>query len=313
MRVVVTGATGFVGHHLLRDLLDSGHEPVAVSDLDDARLGVPFVSCDLTRSWPADLDGVDAVVHLAGLSAVGPSFSAPQRYVETNSAMVTTMCEALLEAGSKARVLVVSSGAVYDAFQPQPIPETGALTANSPYVVSKRLVENLAAYYGGRGLDVVVARPFNHIGPGQKEGFLLPDLVTEATSAADEGRAMRVGDLTTARDYTDVRDVARAYRLLLDAELGADFAAGRVFNICSGRARSGNELCDLALAELGLAHLERSVDGSRIRPNDPRSITGDHDRLSRVTDWKPEHRIEDTVRDYVAERLSPAGPSNGGA
>ena len=129
----------------------------------------------------------------------------------------------------------------------------------------------------------------------------------EATAAAAEDRAMRVGDLTTARDYTDVRDVARAYRLLLDAELGQDFAADRVFNICSGRARSGNELCDLALAELGLSHLERSVDESRIRPNDPRSITCDHDRLSRVTGWTPELPVEDTVRDYVADRLSPPG------
>jgi GDP-4-dehydro-6-deoxy-D-mannose reductase len=307
MRVAVTGGTGFVGQHLLRDLLDAGHEPVAVSDLAEAHLGVPFVSCDLTRSWPADLDGVDAVVHLAGLSAVGPSFAAPQQYVETNSAMVTSMCEALLAAGSTARVLVVSSGAVYDAFQPQPISETGTLATTSPYVVSKLLVENLAAYYGGRGLDAVVARPFNHIGPGQREGFLLPDLVTEAKSAAAEDRPMRVGDLTTARDYTDVRDVVRAYRLLLEAELGRDFAADRVFNVCSGHARSGDELCDLALAELDLTHLHRAVDESRLRPNDPRSITGDHDRLTRVTGWRPEQRVEDTVRDYVAEALSPSG------
>jgi len=304
MRVAVTGATGFVGHHLVRELLSAGHEPIGVSDLASAELGVPFVSCDLTRSWPAGLEGVDAVVHLAGLSAVGPSFGAPRQYVETNSAMVTTMCEALVAAGSGARVLVVSSGAVYDAFQSHPIPESGALATNSPYVVSKLLVENLASYYGGRGLDVVVARPFNHIGPGQKDGFLLPDLVTEAMTAASEGRPMRVGDLGTARDYTDVRDVARAYRQLLGAALGKDFAADRVFNICSGRARTGTELCDLALAELGLSDLERSIDESRIRPNDPRSVTGDHERLSRVTGWAAGHRVEETVRDYVAERLA---------
>jgi GDP-4-dehydro-6-deoxy-D-mannose reductase len=304
MRVAITGVTGFVGHHLLRDLLAAGHEPVGLSNVDGADLGVPYFSCDLTESWPPELDDVEAVVHLAGLSAVGPSFAAPQEYVETNSAMVTTMCESLVAAGSSARVLVVSSGAVYDAFQPQPISESGVIATNSPYVVSKLLVENLAAYYGGRGLDVVVARPFNHIGPGQKDGFVLPDLVTEATAAAAADRPMRTGDLGTARDYTDVRDVARAYRLLLEAELGDGFAADRVFNICSGRARTGDELADLALAELGLADLERSVDESRIRPNDPRSITGDHDRLTRVTGWAPEHEVEDTVRDYVAERLA---------
>jgi len=165
-------------------------------------------------------------------------------------------------------------------------------------------VENLAAYYGSRGLDVVVARPFNHIGPGQKDGFLLPDLVAGAEAAAAEGRALQVGDLSTSRDYTDVRDVARAYRLLLAAELGPDFAADRVFNICSGESRSGDELCDLALAELGLAHLERTVDESRRRPNDPRSITGDNSRVRRTTGWAPERRVEETVRDYVADHVS---------
>jgi GDP-4-dehydro-6-deoxy-D-mannose reductase len=304
MQVAITGVTGFVGPHVVSELLAAGHEVLGVSDVEDARLDVPFVTCDLTRVWPEELDGVEAVVHLAGLSAVGPSFKAPQRYVEANSAMVTSMCEALLSARSTARVLVVSSGAVYDAFQPQPITESGRVATSSPYVVSKLLVENLASYYAGRGLDVVVARPFNHIGPGQKDGFVLPDLVTEATSAADEGRVMRVGDLGTSRDYTDVRDVARAYRLLLEADLGSDFAADRVFNICSGRARTGEELCDLALGELGLEDLGRSVDGSRIRPNDPRSIVGDHHRLTTATGWSPEHRVEDTVHDYVTTRLA---------
>lgn len=202
-------------------------------------------------------------------------------------------------------MLVVSSGAVYDAFQPQPIPESGAFAMSSPYVVSKVLLENLAVYYAGRGLDVVVARPFNHIGPGQKHGFLLPDLVTAAQAAATRGGPMAVGDLSTSRDYTDVRDVARAYRLLLGADLGPEVTKDRVFNICSGRARSGNELCDLALAELGLGHLERLVDRSRTRPNDPRTITGDNQRIRRATGWTPEHRIEETVHDYVTDHRAP--------
>lgn len=314
MRVVITGATGFVGPHLLRELAAAGHDPVAVSDVGSAELGVPFVSCDLTRSWPAELAGVEGVVHLAGLSAVGPSFSAPQEYVESNSAMVTTMCEALLAEGSTARVVVASSGAVYDGLQDQPIPESGRIAMNSPYVVSKVLVENLAAYYTGRGLDLVVARPFNHIGPGQRRGFLLPDLVTEAVHAAAESRPMRVGDLGTARDYTDVRDVARAYRLLLEADLGVDDRGDRgdmrtdgdrgerVYNICSGRSRTGEELCDLALAGLGLAHVERTVDPTRLRPNDPRSITGDSSRLRRAVGWAPEITLAQTVGDYLAAR-----------
>jgi GDP-4-dehydro-6-deoxy-D-mannose reductase len=309
MRVAVTGATGFVGPHLLRELGAAGHEPVAVSNMERADLGVPFVSCDLTRSWPAELEDVDAVVHLAGLSAVGPSFDQPQRYLDVNGSMVTTMCETLRASGSRARVLVVSTGAVYDAFQDQPIPESGTLATNSPYVVSKLLVENLAAYYAGRGLDVVVARPFNHLGPGQGQGFLLPDLVAEAGAAAAEGRGMRTGDLGTARDYTDVRDVARAYRLLVEADLGEDFTTQRVFNICSGRPRPGTELCELALAELGLGDLAREVDPARIRPNDPHSISGDNTRLRETTGWTPERGLEETVHDYVEDRFSRLGSS----
>jgi GDP-4-dehydro-6-deoxy-D-mannose reductase len=300
MLIAVTGATGFVGPHVLRELRAGGHEVVAVSNEETPDLDVPFVACDLTRAWPEELAAVDAVVHLAGLSAVGPSFDRPQRYLDVNGSMVVTMCEALLAAGSSARVLVVSSGAVYDAFQDQPIPESGRTAVNSPYVVSKLLVEDLAGYYAARGLDVLVARPFNHIGPGQGPGFLLPDLVDQARTAASAGEPMRTGDLTTARDYTDVRDVARAYRLLLEVDLGDRTRAERVFNVCSGRARSGTELRDLVLRRLGLSDLVVEVDPSRIRPNDPRSIAGDHRRLTDVTGWVPEHGIDKTVEDFIA-------------
>jgi GDP-4-dehydro-6-deoxy-D-mannose reductase len=295
-RVAVTGVNGFVGRHLVQELVVAGVDVVGVGHEE---LGAPeglsdYVSQDLTAGWPKGLD-VDAVIHLAGLSAVGPSFAEPQRYLADNSAMLTHLAEGVLEDSPRTRVLVVSSGAVYDARQDLPFTEGSRIGFSSPYVVSKVLVENQVTYYAGRGLDAVVARPFNHIGPGQGTGFLVPDLVAGAEAAAATGDPMRVGDLDTRRDYTDVRDVARAYRLLVEAEHLAD----RVFNVCSGRAWSGRELLGLLEAEWPHAGIAVEVDASRLRPGDPRRIVGDSGRLQRAVGWTPEIDVPTSVGDFL--------------
>lgn len=295
-RVAVTGVNGFVGRHMVTELVAAGAEVVGLGHEPD---GVPeglhdYLCRDLTEGWPLVGD-LDAVVHLAGLSAVGPSFEDPQRYIDQNSAMVTSLCEGMLERSPGVRLLVVSSGAVYDAGQPQPLRETSGIGFSSPYVVSKVLVESQVSYYRGRGLDAVVARPFNHIGPGQGAGFLVPDLLAAAGSAATAGKPLRVGDLDTRRDYTDVRDVVRAYRMLLEADRLED----KVFNVCSGRAWSGRELLALLEREWSYGSLEVEVDDARIRPGDPREIVGDHARLHAAVGWKPEVDVPNSVRDFV--------------
>lgn len=295
-RVAVTGVNGFVGRHLVAELVAGGAQVVGLGH--EPHGGPPglsdYVSQDLTQGWPRGLD-VDAVVHLAGLSAVGPSFDAPQRYLEQNSAMVTHLCEGVLEHCPQVRVLVVSSGAVYDARQPQPLTEEARIGFSSPYVVSKVLVENQVAHYASRGLDAVVARPFNHIGPGQGGGFLVPDLLAGAETAATAGEPMRVGDLDTRRDYTDVRDVVRAYRLLVEAEDLED----RVFNVCSGRSWSGRELLGLLESAWPYGPVRVEVDPGRVRPGDPREIVGDHGRLQAAVGWKPEVDVPTSVHDFV--------------
>ena len=297
-RVAVTGVNGFVGRHLVAELVGAGVEVVGIGHETDGQPAglTDYVCQDLTRGWPTGLS-VDAVVHLAGLSAVGPSFEAPQRYLDENSAMVTHLCEAMLRADKRQRILVVSSGAVYDGQQEQPLHEDSRIGFSSPYVVSKVLVENQVAYYVRRGLDVVVARPFNHVGPGQGRGFLLPDVIAAAAEASRTGRPMLVGDLETRRDYTDVRDVARAYRLLLAAER----LDQRVFNVCSGRSWSGRELLGLLEGVWPWGRPEVSVDADRVRPGDPREIVGDGSRLRRATGWAPAIEIPRSVHDLVAQ------------
>lgn len=299
--LVITGAEGFVGRHLAAIARERGHRVVGITrtpidpadDLND--LLDEKVAADLTEGWP-DVDG-DAIVHLAGLAAVGASFEQPQRYIETGSAIVTHMCESLLRSpGRVRRVVAVSSGAVY-ASGPAgaPLDESAPTAVTSPYVVSKLLVESQFAYYASRGLDVAVARPFNHIGPGQSQGFLVPDLIAKLRQLAP-GEPLAVGDLGTARDYTDVRDVAQAYLDLLFVPRHEQL----IYNIASGTARTGRQILDEIADALGIPVPEVVVDESRIRPGDARLIVGDASRLTRETGWRPQIPFAQSIRDAVA-------------
>lgn len=299
--IAITGVDGFVGRHVAQQAAEAGAHVYGLSRASspDPALGEfldGYSGGDLRQEWPAALEA-DTVIHLAGRAAVGPSFGDPQGYIEDNSAMVTTMCEALLSRGGSVRVVGVSTGAVYapPADEAQIIDETSSVVPGSPYAVSKLTVEHQLEYYDGRGLSTVIARPFNHIGPGQGPGFLLPDLITRLGALA-AGGALTVGDLSTRRDYTDVRDVAAAYLALAVApDLGH-----RIYNVASGVSASGSELLDLVCAELGRETPTLRVDPSLIRPSDPRSITGSARRLHADTGWCPNYSLADSVSDAVS-------------
>lgn len=298
MRIAVTGVNGFVGQHLVRELTGHGHTVVGMglgsAEWDTAQLMTDYVTVDLRQRWPS-ID-VDAVVHLAALSAVEPSFADPQRYIEANSAPMTHLGEALLSTTERVRVIVVSTGAVYDGPAGAPWNENTPVVPSSPYIVSKLVTEAQTAYYRRRGLDLVVMRPFNHVGPGQRTGFLLPDLVSGVRTWLQTGVAMSVGNLNTYRDYTDVRDVVRAYRLALEApELHAN-----VLNICSGQSVSGRELLATVAETLAPGRQpDTVVDNARLRPGDPAEIRGDNTAIQDALGWRPSIPMSQTVRDVV--------------
>jgi GDP-4-dehydro-6-deoxy-D-mannose reductase len=299
VKVAVSGVAGFVGRHLTRELVSHGHEVVGLSkgpspaELED--LVAEHVEADLTAGWP-DVS-CDAVVHLAGLSAVGPSFEDPQRYLTENSAQVTHLCEQVLASGLSPRIVVVSTGAVYAPGVG--LTEASPTVASSPYAVSKLLVETQCAYYRRRGLDITVMRPFNHLGPGQSTGFLLPDLLAGVRAATAEDRALTVGSLETRRDYTDVRDVVRAYRLAVEAER----IEAPVLNVCSGVSVSGREMLELVAAALEVPVPPVEVDPRRLRPGDPPEIRGDASLIADLLGWSPSIDLPTTVRDTVAADL----------
>ncbi len=297
--LAVTGVDGFVGRHLAAMAAEQGWRVVGIAQAAAAPALASSLSeyyqADLRHEWPLD-GGVDAVIHLAGLAAVGPSFAEPQRYIESNSSMVTTMCEALLAKGQRGtRIVGVSSGGVYaPPAASNPVSEDSPTVESSPYVVSKLLVEHQLAYYSRRGLDTVVVRPFNHVGPGQGPGFLIPDLALAMRDLTGE-QPLRAGDLTTERDYTDVRDVARAYLMLA----GADSLRSRVYNVASGNARSGHRVLELIAAAMGRSTPAVEIDPSRIRATDPRRITGAADRLRAEFGWQPEISLAKSIADFV--------------
>jgi GDP-4-dehydro-6-deoxy-D-mannose reductase len=304
MNILVTGANGFVGHHLVKELAENNIHVIAAGGPESiipdstASYTSDYVGLDLTQKDAVEKLAkydVDGIIHLAGLAAVGPSFDNPQKYINTNSAMVTNLCEHYVKAARRPRVLLVSSGAIYDSFQDMPITENSLLGFNSPYAVSKVLNENQAAYYRKRGLDVVVARPFNHVGPGQLPGFLVPDLIQQLQAAKENGKPLKVGNLATKRDYTDVRDVASAYRLLISTPI----LHATVYNVCSGVSRAGSDILVALQKLIGAEGIAVEVDQSKIRPNDPMDIYGDARQLQEDTGWKQQYSFEQTLVDII--------------
>lgn len=304
--VLVTGINGFVGHHLARALTKAGHTVSGVGydsellkDLEGIVQG--YVSCDMTSTESCEanikLDDIDAIIHLAGLANVGMSFDKPAKFINANTSMTVNLLDMVHKSGRDIRCVVISSGAVYDGNQEMPIGEDGKTSTGSPYAVSKLTTELAVQYYRGRGVDAVITRPFNHIGPGQGPGFLVPDLAYKIKAAQESGNSeISVGNISTKRDYTDVRDVAAAYTAIATADHKPEHV---VYNVCSGVSHSGEEMLALIKEAMGAENMAAAVDESLLRPNDVMDIRGDNTRLSTEFSWSPTIALEQTINDFV--------------
>lgn len=313
MRVLVTGAGGFAGQHLLRSLLAAGAvdlwagtmggEPPAPSLLAPGEIDqVRWLPLDVTDESSVRLavrrSAPQRVYHLAGQASVGRSFADPMGTWDVNATGTLRLMQALqVEGVRRARVLVVSSAEVYGAVpeDQQPIREDRMLYPISPYGASKAGAEAVALQAAAAGeFEVVIARSYNHAGPGQDERFLLPNIGQQLRRIrSGEDRAeLRVGNLEPHRDFTDVRDVARAYVVL--AERGEN---GGVYNVCSGEARSLREIVE-ELVRLSGTGARIVVDPERVRPTDMRLLVGDPTRLLGLG-WAPEIPLEQTLRDLL--------------
>ncbi len=301
--ILVTGANGFVGKHLMKELVEHGLSIIAIGGsqvpaADDLR-GQQYMTLDLLKPEEAgqiDFSDVEGVIHLAGMAAVGPSFDRPMEYINTNIGLEVNLFEAALAQKAAPRFVIVSSGTLYDPKAPLPLGEDSPVLANSPYAVSKLGQEQMAGYYTTRGFESIIVRPFNHIGPGQGPGFIVPDLAQQIV-AVEQGAQTEilVGNLDAKRDYTDVRDIVRAYRVLLDKG-----KSGETYNICSGTPHSGHDILEGLLSSSD-AKPEVRQDAAKMRPSDNPLIYGSHKKLTDHTGWQPEIPIETTLSDVIKD------------
>jgi GDP-4-dehydro-6-deoxy-D-mannose reductase len=295
MRALVTGANGFVGRHLCDHLSDCGDEVVAV----DRDCNVT-VAGKVERVFREHLP--EAIYHLAALSSVGDSWKNRIEFVRVNVFGTRNVVEAAYKAVPNASVLFVSSADVYGIVTEDELPilETRPAVPVNPYSQSKLQAELLAQSIASENDQrVVIVRPFNHIGPGQSVKFVVPALASRLLDALDRGlHEIPVGDLTTRRDFSDVRDVVRAYRLLMERG-----RSGEVYNVASGHDTALIDVAHDLVAQIA-PDVQLVPDVDLLRPVEVPVMRGSYRKLHAATGWEPTISLSTSLSDVVSELRS---------
>lgn len=312
MRAFVTGLDGFVGQWLARELLETGAEVAGGSRTLNASYTIlTQVEADRiawftfeVRDEPALQKALsawrpDAIYHLAAQAFVGEALSNPVETFETNVLGTACLLEAARTKCPEATVLYVGSADAYGAVSAAELPlrESTALAPTNPYAASKAAAEAVALQYARADmLRVVATRSFNHTGPGQRASFAVPGFAKQIAQIAKGNRpgVLQVGNLGARRDFSDVRDVVRAYRLLVERG-----TPGTAYNVCSGRSTAMHSIVDELIRIAGV-DVSIVVDPQRVRPADTPEIVGDHSLLRKDTGWSPSIALSQTLRDVYA-------------
>ena len=297
-----------MGGWLAREWHTSGAEVLGISRRAESPSGAAE-SVDLM-----DAAGVEAAVrefqpdfvcHLGALASTGRSWQQPSRCVGDNQAMTWNLLEAVRQHARDATVLVAGSGEGYGVPQQLPVSESHRLAPGTPYAIAKTATDLIGGLYAeAHGMNVVRARAFNHAGPGQGGSFLVGSICAQAAGQLEENPGseitVRTGAAEVRRDYCDVRDVARAYRLLCEAgEPG-------VWNVCSGASTSTAQVVALLEEAVAPAPLVHEVDPALVRPHETLDICGDPGKLEAATGWKPRIPLSQTVADTLTAARSRA-------
>lgn len=311
MKILITGINGFAGSHLTRYLQTIPDVQVAGLDLAPPAPDLvkslepkpPVVHCcDLgdaaTVAGIIGQESPDAVIHLAARAQVAGAWENAAAIMEANVVCSQTLMQAIHEQAPAARVLLISSSEVYGRAAPEefPLTEKSELRPNNPYSTSKVATEFVGRqYHEAFGMQVVIARPFNHIGPRQVGNFVVPAFARQLAEmeAGIKEPVLRVGNLEASRDFTDVRDIVRAYYLLLTAG-----KSGEAYNVASGKTWPISQMLDILLEYSEVKPVIEPIP-ELMRPSDTPVVVGDSSKLRSLGGWEPEIPIEQSLRDTL--------------
>ncbi|MET1079411.1 MAG: GDP-mannose 4,6-dehydratase [Pseudomonas sp.] len=294
-QLLVTGLSGFVGGHVQGALASDQQSewslwPAAAFDL----LDTDSLDRLFSRGCP------DAVIHLAGQTFVPEAFRDPRRTLEVNLLGTLNLLQALKRHGFNGSFLYVSSGDVYGKVEEADLPvrETLLPQPRNPYAVSKVSAELLCQQWSyAESWRIIVARPFNHIGPGQNDSFVIANMARQIVRVRKGLQApqLDVGDVDVTRDFLDVRDVVQAYLQLLQRG-----KSGSVYNLCSGQERRIRDLIE-EMAALAGVEIQLQQDATRLRLSEQRRVVGSADKLQKETGWKPSITITESLRSVLCD------------
>lgn len=307
-KVLITGVTGFAGTHLTKHLLTKNiYELTGTHVSDDTpsffqENDIQLFKIDLTNAEAVESliseHKPDMIFHLAALTSAAKSFENPTETVLSNIKIQINVLEAIRKKAEKTRLLIVSSADAYGMVRPEdlPIDEDTPFRPANPYAVSKVTQDYLGFQYAlSYGLDVVRARPFNHIGPGQAPVFVVSSFAKQIAEIekGEKEPLLLVGNLETKRDFTDVRDIVSAYALLMEKGV-----SGEVYNIGSGKSYKISDVLDKLLS-LATKQIEVKVDEKRLRPIDEPELLCDNTKMKNLTGWEPKKELDETLKDTL--------------
>lgn len=310
MKSLIIGGAGFVGAYLVRHLKNDLGQDVVVTKMPQEQVHVSGVNMDDIQVLDLNIlekDSIldllrevhpDCIYHLAAQSSVSVSWKNPALTIDVNVKGGVNILEALRELDYKPRVLFIGSGEEYGHILPNetPIREGNVSRPGNIYAATKACQNMLAKIYADAyGLDVMMVRAFNHIGPNQQPLFVVADFCKQVAEieAGSREPVMKVGNLSAKRDFTDVRDVVRAYALLMESG-----CAGETYNIGSGHAIAIEDILGIILRNSSV-DIKVEVDSAKLRPVDVPIIEADTSKVYEATGWQPEIPLEQTIRETL--------------
>ncbi len=303
MKALVIGAAGFVGPYLCKNLIDNGFDVLATKlENENSKGDFKFVNLNILKKEEIDAllkeFAPDVIFHLAAQSSVKLSWERPQLTFSINVIGAINLLESVREFAKNAKVVLIGSGEEYGQIDQSklPVKEDAKIEANNFYAVSKATQNSIGRIYAkAYGLNVVSVRAFNHIGVGQLDTFVIPSFCKQVVEIEKTNKpgVIKVGNLSSKRDFTDVRDIVNAYRLL-----ALKGKSGETYNVGSGRSYKIEDLLNIILS-LTNASVKVEIDPARFRPVDTPEVRADISKLVKDTGYKVKHDLKDTIKEIM--------------